>query len=113
MLFDEYLETVEIYRRVAPDESGWGDPVWTLIGTIQGRFEPIDGNENFVQNQLFADVAEIFLTDYVNKQYLRTEDALVDSLGVQRRIAGELEEWKWDLLSSHIAAKCRRAQWEV
>jgi hypothetical protein len=112
VLFDEYQEDVRVYRKTTPVD-GWGDMTWEEIGTIKGRFEPIDGSENFLQQQAFGDVTEIFLTDYANIALLKSEDALVDADDVQRRIVGELERWKWGLINSHIAAKCRRAQWEM
>jgi hypothetical protein len=111
VLFNEYLENIEVYRRVAP-VSGWGDSTWELVATIQGRFEHIDGNEGFVQNQAFPDVTEIFLSDYTNAPHIQPEYILKDSDGILRRITGEPERWKWGLINSHIAAKCRRAQWE-
>ena len=112
MLFDEYLETMKVYRKIQP-VSGWGDATWEYVDDIQGRFEPIDGSESFVQQQAFSDVTEIFLTDYANKSKIRSEDTLVDSDGILRRIVGELEDWKWSLINAHVAAKCRRAQWDV
>lgn len=111
MLFDEYLEDIKVYRQT--EATGWSEPTWELIITIQGRFEPIQGSEALLQNQNFSDVQEMFLTDYSNREYIKAGDGLEDSTGLQRRIAGEPEDWKWDLISPHVAAMCRRAQWIV
>jgi len=39
MLFEEYLEPVQVWRLVT---SGYtSDPTWTFVTTISGRFEPV------------------------------------------------------------------------
>jgi hypothetical protein len=111
VLFNEYQEDVEVFQRIAPPD-GWGDFTWEMVGTVKGRFEPIDGSENFLQQQVFADVTEIFLSDYVNIHNVKSDYILKDADGILRRIVGEPERWKWGLINSHLAAKCRRAQWE-
>lgn len=111
MLFDEFLENIKIYRQTSV--VGYAEPTWEYITTIKGRFEAIQGSEALLQNQNFSDVQEMFLTDYSNRPYVKAGDGLEDESGLQRRIAGEPEEWKWDLISPHIAAMCRRAQWVI
>lgn len=112
MLFDEYLEDVEIWRLIGG--SDYADPSWQYISTIKGRFEPVQGLEMMQQNQNFSDVTDMFLSDYGNRSSIKAGDGLwTRSDNIQRRVVGEPEDWKWDLISPHFAAKCQRAQWDI
>ena len=110
MLFDEYLEPLQHWRNIVPT-SGWSDPVWTQIGTITGRFEPIQGTETFLQNQSFADVTEILFTDIGNRLAILPGDGFVDVDGIQRQVAGQPEIWKH--IMPHVVCRVKRTQWTV
>ena len=109
MLFDEYSEPFQVWRMVA---SGYmTDPTWTFITTVFGRAEPVAGTEEFLNNQSFADVSEIFYLPLSYKGIIFPTDGIVDVDGVQRRVVGEVEIWKHIL--PHLACKLERAQWTV
>lgn len=109
MVFDEFLEPISVWRMVASGINT--DPAWTLITTISGRCEPVQGNEEFLNNQSFVDVTEtgLFPIDYAS--IIKPSDGLVTADGVQRRVVGAPEIWKW--LIPHVACKLKHAQWDM
>ena len=110
MVFPELQEDIQQWRYTVPT-SGWSDPAWVLIGTMKGRFEPVQGNETFLQQQSFADVVEFLFTDIENRLSIQSGDGFVDSDGIQRKVAGQPEIWK--SFVPHVVCRMQRAQWTV
>lgn len=110
MMFDEYQEAIQLWRQITPT-SGWSDPVWTYIQDITGRIEPINPAEQFVQNQANPNIAEVMLSPIDYRTIVRAGDGVMDVDGIQRKIIGHPEIWKWEL--PHIAARLERVQWTV
>jgi hypothetical protein len=110
MVFPELQESIQQWRFTTPT-SGWADPYWVFLGNITGRFEPIQGNETFLQNQSFSDVSEYLLTDIDYKLTIQPGDGFVDVDGIQRKVVGQPEIWKSFL--PHVACKMQRTQWTV
>lgn len=109
MLFDEYKEPVQVWRLTS---SGiLSDPTWTYITTISGRFEPVRGTEEFSGNQNFANVSELLFLDYNDRTTIHANDGIMDSDGIQRRIVGEPELWRY--MIKHVVCALERTQWTV
>lgn len=107
MLFEEYLEPIQVWRLVS---SGYlSDPTWTLITTVSGRFEPMKAGEESSGNQNFANVTEILFTPYQYRNVFQPQDGIVGSDGIQRRIVGQPELWKY--MMPHVVCMLERAQW--
>jgi len=111
MLFLEYAEPIEHWRMVVPASGYRADKAWAHIGTVSGRWEPVSGNEEFLNSQAFAGVTEILFTPIDYKHIILPNDGLVDVDGIQRKVVGQPEIWKYEL--PHVVAKCERAQWTV
>ena len=60
MLFDEYQETLQVWRLVIP-ASGYTDPVWTRQADITGRIEPVNGEEQMLHQQSAGNLMEMLL----------------------------------------------------
>lgn len=109
MLFTEYAEVFEVWRLGAP--GALSDPTWTLQTTVSGRFEPVQGTEEFLHNQSFADVTELLFLPIGYASAVRANDGIVSSDGTQRRIVGQPEIWK--NMIPHVVCKMERAQWTI
>ena len=110
MVFSEYLVTAQHWRFTTPT-SGWADPAWVRLADMSVRFEPVQGNETFLQNQSFADVTELLFTDIGNRLSILPGDGFVDSDGIQRKVAGQPEIW--NSMLPHVVCKLQRARWTV
>jgi hypothetical protein len=111
MLFTEYAEPIELWR-IGPPASGLrGDKQWSLITTISGRWEPVQGDEEFLNNQTFANVTELVFLPIEYKNIVKPNDGLVDTDGIQRKIVGVPEVWKYMLPA--VVCKAERTQWTV
>lgn len=111
MIFDDYQEAWQLWRQVS---SGYlSDAVWTFQSTISGRFEPVMGDEEFLNNQAFANVTELAFLPITYKSTIKPGDGFVDADGTQRKIVGRPEIWKNDLVCAHVVCKMERVQWTV
>jgi hypothetical protein len=112
MLFEEYEDDIEVWRNIKP--TGWADASWTLVDTIKGRFEAIQGTETMINDQSFSDAMDMLLCDYEYQSRVRVGDGLrIVGDTVERYATGEPEEWKWELIHPHLAIKCQRRQWSL
>lgn len=111
MLFPEYAETIGHWRLGPPASGIRADKVWTPVGTVEGRWEPIKGSEAFLNSQNFANVSEYLFMPYSYRTVIKPGDGLVDEDGIQRRVVGQPEVWKYELPC--VVALTERIQWTV
>lgn len=110
MIFPEHLEAFSLYRQTT-STSGWEDTIWQFITTVSGRAEPINPQEQILQNQAFPNIAETFFCDIVYKGIVRAGDGLMDIYGEQRKVIGHPEVWGWEI--QHLACRLEHVQWTV
>lgn len=110
-MFEEYNEPLQVWRLMPPSGMIQADPEWTYITTISGRIEPSANNENTQNDQSFQNTTDILIAPYSYASALVAGDGIMDAGGVQRRIVGHPELWKWIL--PHAACILQRAQWTV
>lgn len=110
MVFNEFQETLQVWRRMPP--SGlYDDAVWTLFTTISGRIEPISVKDSFLNDQTMANATDIALIPYEYRDSVQTGDGVIDTDGIQRKIIGQPERWKW--MIPHVVCTLERAQWDL
>jgi hypothetical protein len=110
LVFPEFVEPLQVWRAITP-AGALTDPVWTFITTVSGRIEPVQGSEEFLNNQTFAKVAELLFLPYTYHNIVRTGDGIVDADGGQRRTVGLPENWK--SMMPHVVYKLEPCQWAV
>jgi hypothetical protein len=109
VIFDEYQETMQVWRPVGVDGS---DPVWTHLYDITGRLEPVSyGTESPINNQNFADVSEYLLSPITYEGQVGPNDGIVDPRGTQRQVVGHPELWR--NIEPHMVCMLKRAAWSI
>lgn len=109
-MFEEYYEPIQIWYK--PTTSGYVDPTWILLKTIQGRIEQIMQSENYFNHQNFQQTTENLFTDLTNIQYLKPGyGILVPSDDEQRKIVGFPERYGHEIDGCCVLLS--RMQWEV
>lgn len=110
MVFNQFQEPLEVWRLVTPT-SGYADPTWTYMTTISGRIESISPSEVVLHNQAFDNIMETLLTPVENLPFILSGDGIIDGAGIERKVVGQPEIWKW--LIPHLAIRLERSQWSV
>ena len=108
MIFPEFQEALQVWRQTT---SGYADPVWVRQTDIAGRLEPVGASESFLQNQAFADVSTLCLSDLAYENMVLPKDGIVDPRGVHWEVVGWPEAWR--SINPHLVSKLKRSQWAI
>lgn len=109
LLFPEVATYFDVYR-LTTISAGYSDPVWSGVGRILGRVEPLSQYERSMNNQRFPNVSDQFYTVPESFSMIQPDDCLVAD-GITRQIRGQ--PVKYTVFFPRVEALLERVQFTV
>lgn len=110
LLFPEFTDLFSVYR-FTTISAGYCDPVWSGVGSVYARVEPMNSYERMMNNQKFPNVSEYVYSSIENNSAIKPDDCLYSIDGITRQVKGQI--MVYDKIFPRIEFMVERVQFTV